>query len=805
MSFMKGQHTQMSYKIKKAAVLGSGTMGGGIAAVLAGIGVDVILMDMPARDTEPGDRKRNSVVEANLKTLSKMRPAQLFSKDDMSRISIGNFEDDLDKLADRDWVIEVIIENLAIKKSLMAKVAEHIGENTIVTTNTSGLPIHDIAEDMGEDFTRRFMGTHFFNPPRYLHLLEVIPHSNTDPELVDFMVEFGTTKLGKGVVIAKDTPNFIGNRFMSMTGSQAMNYAIDNGYTVEEVDAITGPLIGRPKTATFNLNDLVGFDIATHVARNLYDAIPGDPQREILRHSGAAALSDYMLENNMLGRKTDGGFYKMKRTDSGKELWALNLETREYDPPAKVRFDSVGEHRKKPLPERLRALIMESDDRAGEYLFHHHAFYLAYASQRVPEITETIVNVDNAQKWGFNHEMGPFEIWDALGVAESVAKFEEAGYEVADWVKEMLDKGNTSFYQTENSVATAYYSPQEGAYLPLEKDPRKITIADLQANGKELFSNGDGNIYDMGDGVLLWEFTTKGNTITAGFIEAGNKAIDMLETSDDYIALVVGNENNDYSFGANLQEVMQSGSDNPMALVEEAIAALQALTLRMKYTGKPVIAAPAGRALGGGAELIMAANAVVAHMESYIGLVEVGVGFIPAGGGCKELVRRLVNPVVAKGSDPHPPLRKVFETIATATVGESAKQAKEIGFLADDDKIVMNRSLLLGEAKAFALAYAQTYQSQDEEAVYAAGRDQYAGLMLGVAGFVESGFASEHDALIAKKLATILTGGAIAEAQYLPQQVFLNLEKQAFMELAMTPKTMERVMHMLTTGKPLRN
>lgn len=796
----------MTYKIKKAAVLGSGTMGGGIAALLAGIGVDVILMDMPAKDTQAGDKKRNSIIEKNIKALRKLRPAQLFSDDDMQRISVGNFEDDLDKLADRDWVIEVIVENLAIKKSLMAKVAEHIGEQTIVTTNTSGLPIHDIAEDLDDNFTRRFMGTHFFNPPRYLHLLEIIPHGNTDPELVEFMQEFGTTKLGKGVVIAKDTPNFIGNRFMSMTGSQAMNYAIDNGYTVEEVDAITGPLIGRPKTATFNLNDLVGYDIAVHVARNLYDAIPDDPQREILNHPQVVELSDYMMENKMLGRKTDGGFYKMKREGGKKELWALNLESKEYEPPTKVRFDSVGEYRKAPLPERLKALIMEADDRAGEFLFHHHAFYLSYASQRVPEITESIVNIDNAQKWGFNHEMGPFEIWDTIGVAESVAKFEDAGYKIANWVKAMLDSGKTTFYQKNaEGQVVGYYSPQAGDYQTLEQDSRIIKIEDLKAQGRQLWSNGAGHIYDMGDGVLLWEFATKGNTISAGTLEAGNHAVDLLEDTDDYIALVVGNESNDYSFGANLQEVMQSGSDNPMALIEEAISGLQALTLRMKYSIKPVIAAPAGRALGGGAELIMAANAVVAHAETYVGLVEVGVGFVPAGGGCKELVRRLVNPVVAAGSDPHPPLRQIFETIATAKVAESAKQAKELGFLAEDDKIVMNRSYLLGEAKAFAIAYAQTYQPQDEEPVYAAGRDQYSGLMLGVAGFVESGFASEHDALIAKKLATILTGGAIAEPTHLPQQVFLNLERQSFMDLAMTPKTMERVMHMLQTGKPLRN
>jgi 3-hydroxyacyl-CoA dehydrogenase len=798
----------MGYEVKKAAVLGSGTMGGGIAALLAGIGVDVILMDMPAKGTQAGDpaKKRNAVVYGNIKALQKARPAQLFSQDDMSHISVGNFEDDLDKLADTDWVIEVIVENLEIKRGLMAKVAETIGENTFVTTNTSGIPIHDIAADFNDDFTRRFCGTHFFNPPRYLHLLEVIPHSNTDPELIAFLKEFGTSKLGKGVVICKDTPNFIGNRFMTMTGSQAMNYAFDNGYTVEEVDAITGPLIGRPKTATFNLNDLVGYDIAVHVARNLYPAIPDDPQREVLNHEKVAELAEFMLENKMLGRKTNGGFYQMRREGGKKELWALNLETKEYNAPQKVRFESVGKHRKSPLKDRLRALIMEENDRAAQYLFHHHAFYLAYASQRVPEITDSILNVDNAQKWGFNHEMGPFEIWDAIGVEAAVTKFEEAGYPVADWVKDMLANGNTTFYQTDDKGRiTAYYSPQESAYITLEKDSRVISIADLKADGKELWSNGDGTIYDMGEGVLLWEFTTKANTITEGYIDAGYKAIETLEENDDYIALVIGNESNDYGFGANLDPQAMMASGNPLEVVEGMLTRLQALTLKLKYGKKPTIAAPAGRALGGSAEMIMAANAVVVYSESYIGQTEVGVGLVPAGGACKELIRRVVNPVVEGGGDARQPLRNIFETLATAKVSESAKQARELGFLTDDDPIVMNRSHLLGAAKAFAIGYAKTYQQQAPEKVWAAGRDVYAAMMLGLEGFREAGFASEYDKVIGQKLAVIVTGGALAEPQWIDQQVVLNLEKKMFKELIMEGKTMERIMHTLTTGKPLRN
>lgn len=795
----------MTYDIHKAAVIGSGTMGGGIATLLAGIGVPTLLLDIPAKGTQPGDpaKKRNAIVEGNVKTLTKMRPPQMFSDSVLENISIGNIEDDLDKIADADWIIEVVVERLDIKQNLMAKIAEIAKPNAIISTNTSGIPIHNIAEGLGDDFTRRFMGTHFFNPPRYLRLLEVIPHSNTDPEAVAFIKEFGSKRLGKGVVICKDEPNFIGNRFMSMSGMQTMNYALDNGYTVEEVDALTGPLIGRPKTATFNLNDLVGFDIAVHVARNLYDAITDDPAREVLNHPGAVELSQFMLDNNMLGRKTDKGFYQMKRGAGGsKELWALNLETKEYEPPTQVRFDSVTKHRKvQPLGERIRLLINE-DDRAGKFLWHIHAFYLAYASNRVPEITESIVNVDNAQKWGFSHEMGPFEIWDAIGVKDTIADFEAAGYPVADWVKEMLASGKETFYQKDaNGKTIGYYSPQAKEYVALVRDPLEIVIADLQADGKQVWSNGDGNIYDMGDGVLLWEFATKQNSITAGLIESGHKALELLAGAD-WKALVVGNDAERFSIGANLDPSMLMGG---AAGIEKVLVELQDLTQALRYAVKPVITAVHNMALGGGAELMMSGSTIVAHIELYAGLVEVGVGLVPAGGGCKELVRRLVNPVAKAGADTLEPLQKAFTSIATATVTASAMDAKDKGFLSEDDVIVMNRSYLLGEAKAVALAKTATYEQHPPEKVWAAGRDRYAALMLGVEGFKEGGYASEYDAQIAKKVAYILTGGGISEPQFVDQQVFLNLERQAFIELIMQEKTQERIMYMLQNNKPLRN
>lgn len=789
--------------IRKAVVIGSGTMGGGIAALLASVGVETLLLDIPAKDTQPGDApaKRSALVSNNLKTLQKMRPAQLFSPKDLDLISIGNIDDDLARVADADWIIEVVVERLDVKQGLMAKLAALAKPDAIISTNTSGLPIHKIAEGLGADFTRRFMGTHFFNPPRYLYLLEVIPHPDTDPALVAFMLDYGARVLGKGVVLCKDEPNFIGNRFMSMSGMQAMNYAIDHAYTVEEVDAITGPLIGRPKTATFNLNDLVGFDVAVHVARNLYPAIPDDPAREVLNHPEAARISDELLSRGWLGRKSGQGFFKMVRKGAEKELWALNLNTLDYEPPKPVEFESVKKHgRVKPLGERIRLLIQEPD-RAGQFLWHMHAFYLAYASNRVPEITDTIVNIDNAQKWGFNHEMGPFEIWDAIGVADTIPAFEAAGYPVADWVKQMVAGGNPTFYQRSASgKVTGYYSPQAGDYVAYQPDPRAIRISDLRADGKMVIENEAGAVYDLGDGVLLWEFRTKQNTITQKFIDLGFEALELLE-KPEWVALVVTNDAERFSIGANLADAMSGGPEG----IEQMIRRLQHLTASMRYAVKPVVTAPFSMTLGGGVEMTMGGTASVAHAELYAGLVEFGVGLIPAGGGCAELVRRMVNPVAERGADVLEPLLKVFTTIATAKVSESAKEARDLGFLQGGDRIVMNRAHLTYEAKQYALGLSKTYQPRKPEKLYAAGRDAYAALLVGLAGFVEAGQATEYDGVIARELAHILTGGGVSQPGWLDYTVFHELECQAFLKLMMQEKTQERVMYMLANNKPLRN
>jgi 3-hydroxyacyl-CoA dehydrogenase len=539
----------------------------------------------------------------------------------------------------------------------------------------------------------------------------------------------------------------------------------------------------------------------------LYDAIPEDPAREVLHNAKADAIMDKLMEKGWIGNKGGQGFYKQVKGAGGeKEFWLLNTDTFEYEAPVNPRFDSVSKHRKvQPLGERIRLLIHE-DDRAGKFLWNLHAFYLAYASNRVPEITDTIANVDNAIKWGFAHEMGPFEIWDAIGVADTIASFEDAGYPVADWVKNIVASGHTTFYQRdEKGQATAFYSPQKGDYVALEHDPRVITVANLKANNKEVVRNDGASILDMGDGVALLEYHSQAYAIDADLVEMSYKALDLLNT--DFDALVIGHDGERFCIGANVFMVVMAVQSNLMDQLEGSIKLLQDLTQAMRHHTKPVVTAPFNMALGGGAELFMSGTKTVAHAELYAGLVELGVGLIPAGGGCKELLRRVVNPVVESSPNANviPHLQKVFEAIATAKVSTSAKEAREMGFLADDDKIVFNRSHLLYEAKRTALELADGYVAKQPGKVWAAGRDVYAALLLGIEGFRESGYATDYDAFISKKLAYVLTGGAISEPGWVDEQVILDLEREAFLSLVTEAKTMERISHMLQTNKPLRN
>ncbi len=798
----------MNYVIRKAAVIGSGTMGSGIAALLAGVGVPVVLLDIPAKDTAPGDPpdERNAIVLDNIARMQKSRPAQLFHPRDLDLITPGNLEDDFDLLRDADWIIEAVVENLDIKQDLMARLDAIRQPGAIVSTNTSGLRINAIAEGRSDAFQRHFLGTHFFNPPRYLKLLEIIPHEKTDPAVLDAVQDIGANMLGKGVVLCKDTPNFIANRFISVVGSFGINYAIDHGYTVEEVDTLTGPLVGRPKTATFRLLDLIGVDVMWHVNTNLYPAIEGDEAREVLAHEGSKGLLKHMLDQGWLGNKAGQGFYKRVDTDAGKQFWPLNLQTWDYEAPEKVRFESVGTHRKIEDPgARIKAMI-NADDRAGEYLWHLHAFYLTYAAQRLGEIADDIPSIDNANKWGFNHELGPFEIWDAIGVEATIPRMEADGYTVPDWVKDMVGRGHKTFYQVDDDgVRAGVYDPAQMGYRPLEEDPRAVFIADLRAQGKRVEGMAGASLIDMGDGVLLLEFHTRANAIDDDIIKVGYHALERLES--DFDGLVIGNQGDHFSAGANIFLIMMLAQQGDFAQLDDVIRRLQNLMQGFRSAPKPVVTAPFGMALGGGAEMLMAGQRAVAHAELYAGLVEMGVGLLPAGTGCKEMLRRKLNPVMrTENADPLPHLQQIFEQIALAKVSESAKLAREMGFLTDADRVVLNRDHLLAEAKREVLHMRATgFRAVPPGEVWAAGRDALAALRIAVFSMREANYATEHDALIANKIAYVLAGGDISAPGWVPEQYILDLEREAFLELCHEPKTLERIAHMLQHNKPLRN
>lgn len=798
----------MTTMIRKAAVIGSGTMGSGIAALLAGVGVPVVLLDIPAKDTQPGDppAQRNAVALGNLQAMQKSRPAQLFHPGDLDQITAGNLDDDLDLLRDADWIIEAIVENLDIKQALMARLEAVRKPGAIISTNTSGLRINAIAEGRSREFQRHFLGTHFFNPPRYLKLLEIIPHEHTEPAILDFMMDYGANVLGKGVVLCKDTPNFIANRFISVAGSFGINYAIDNEYTVEEVDSLTGPLIGRPKTATFRLMDLIGTDVMWHVNTNLYPAIGDDESRVILAHEGAKALLKHMLDEGLLGNKAQQGFYKRVDVEGERQFWPLDLQTHKHEPPQKVRFESVGAHRKiEDTGERIKAMV-NAEDRAGVYLWHLHAFYITYAARRLGEIADNIPAIDNANKWGFNHDLGPFEIWDALGVEETIPRLEADGYSVPGWVKDMVTSGHPTFYQTDqNGVRVGVYDRAKGRYVPLEKDARAVLIADLRAEGKRLEGRAGASLIDMGDGVLLLEFHTKANAIDDDIIATGYRALERLES--DFDGLVIGNQGEHFSAGANIFLIMMLAQQGEFGQIDDVVRRMQNLMQSLRSAPKPVVTAPFGMALGGGAEMLMAGQRVVAHAELYAGQVEIGVGLVPAATGCKELLRRNLNPVMQnENADPLPHLQTIFELIALAKVSESAKQARAMGFLTGADRIVLNRDHLLAEAKREVLHLIDTgYKAPPPGKVWAAGRDALAALRIAVFSLQDGGFATDHDAHIANALAYVLTGGDLSAPGWVPEQYILDLEREAFVDLCHEPKTLERIAHMLQHGKPLRN
>jgi 3-hydroxyacyl-CoA dehydrogenase len=794
----------MSYRIDRVGVVGAGTMGGGIAAHLANIGIPVVLLDMVTPGLSEAEREnpaaRNRLVRSLYERMAKARPANLARPDRSDLITLGNLEDDFDKLADCDWIVEVIVEQLQPKQALMERIEAIRKPGSIISSNTSGIPIHKIAEGRSADFRASFLGTHFFNPPRYLKLLEIIPTDDTAPEVVEFMKQFGTDVLGKGVVVCKDTPNFIGNRFFAVVSSYALEHALENGYSVAEIDAITGPVIGRPKTATFRLLDLVGLDVMAHVNNNLYDLVVDDPYREVLRPRKTTAVMEKMLANKWLGNKADQGFYKKVTVDGQRDFYALNPQTMEYEPQPKVRFDSIGAVRKiEELEPRLRKLL-QHEDRAADYVRNTLYYGFAYAAHVTPEIAYRLTDVDDAVRWGFSHEAGPFEMWDMLGVAETADNMEAAGFEVADWVKDMLSQGYNRFYQN-----GSYYDFTARDYRPLERNKKLVEVGQLQKAEKSIAANDSASLLDMGDGIALLAFHAKMNAIDQEIIEMSQAALERL--AGDFDGLVIGNSGQNFCVGANLFAIGVAAAQGQWTQLDGMVRALQKATFDLRHAPKPVVVAIHQMALGGGAEYAMTGWTAVADHESYIGLVEFGVGLIPAGGGCKELLRRKVNPVMrTANADVLPPMQETFEQIALAKVGTSAWEARSMGYLTDQDTIVMNSDQRLAIAKQKALQLVQMGSRPPEvEKIYAAGRDVYYALKLGVKSLLWGQYATEYDAHVAGKLAYVLTGGDISAPAWVDPWYILDLEREAFLSLLGEEKTRERMMHMLQTGKPLRN
>ncbi|MGH2621417.1 MAG: enoyl-CoA hydratase-related protein, partial [Anaerolineales bacterium] len=611
------------------------------------------------------------------------------------------------------------------------------------------------------------------------------------------MRQLVSERLGKGVILCKDTPNFIANRLFSLTNAFTLNYALENGYTIEEVDQLTGELIGNPKTATFRVLDLVGLDILADVRNHLYPSLAGDPFREVLQGEKFGRLAATMVEHGWLGRKSDQGFYRRVETETGAEFWWLDPESLEYRAPSRPQFDSVGKHKDVvEVGERLRRLVAE-EDRAAKFLWATTAFGLRYAASLVPEVSPDLISIDNAMKWGFMQELGPFERWDALGVAGSVARMESEGMAVAPWVKEMLGGGSESFYQRQAGVPLASYDPRTRSYEPLVTDPRVISIRGLKAEGKELRVNASASLLDLGDEVLLLEFHSPANSLDEDILTMAEVALQEL-TKDAWKALVIGNQGAHFSAGANLFAMAVAAQQGERDLIDQGTRTLQSLLQRMRASPKPIVAAVHGMALAGGAEVVMGAARVVAAAESYVGLVEAGVGLIPAGSGSKEMLRRVLGPVMTTpNADGLPHLQKVFELIALAKVSESAEQAREMGFLAPADLIVMNSDYVLGEAKREALAMAAAgYRPEPAGKVWVAGRDALANLKQMIWSMREAGYVSEHDAVVAGRLAHVLTGGDLSRPGWVPEQHILDLEREAFLALSAEPKTHARMWYM---------
>jgi 3-hydroxyacyl-CoA dehydrogenase len=773
--------------LRRVAVLGAGTMGARIAAHFANAGVPSLLLDIVL----PNEPNRNAAALKGIESAAKLRPGGFFTDSAMSLIQPGNFEDNLKEIADCDWIIEAVTENLNIKRDLWRKVEALRKHDAIVSTNTSGIPLAQIAEGFSHSFRKHFLGTHFFNPPRYLHLMEMIPGADTDPEVLAFVEDYADRRLGKGVVVCKDTPNFIANRIGSFFGGTVAKITVEDDYTVEEVDALTGPLIGLPNSASFRLLDIVGLDVWAFVGSNLYHAVPGDKWRDRFLPTG---FQQQMIERKWLGDKTGQGFYKRVGKGEDKEFWAIDWKTLEYHKAEKVRFPSVEAAKAvEDLPQRLHMLV-NSNDRAGNFLWKLFSDLFLYSAEMIPEISNRIVEIDHAMRWGYANKLGPFELWDALGFQNVVNRLEAEGRKLPENVQRMVASGATSIYryaEHKDRPHTEYFDFLKKDYAKLEPRPGIVVLSDVKRSNGVIKKNAGASLVDLGDGVVCVEFHSKMNSL--GEDQFGMMYAGLDELNKNFDAMVVANDGENFSVGANLMMALLAAQEAEWDELNQAIHRFQQVNMAMKYAAKPVVSAPFARTLGGGCEIALHTTPQ-ASAELYMGLVEVGVGLIPGGGGCKELLVRLKDP------------RRVFELIGYAKVSSSADEAKALGLLDRNAAVSMNPERLVGDAKARALALIPSYNSGVPRTdIKVAGESGLALLKIGLWTARQGNYISDYDVVVGQKLASVLTGGCLTGEQTVSEQYLLDLEREAFLSLCGNPKTQERMGYMLKTGKPLRN
>jgi len=791
-------------------------MGARIAAHFANAGLPCVLLDIVPPDLKPDapPGERNRLARSGLEGAKKSRPAAFFSAGFADRVAIGNFEDDLASCAEADWIIEVVAENLEIKRKLLSRVAQFRKPGAIVTTNTSGLPVHLIAEGLPEEFQQHWAGTHFFNPPRYLKLVEVIPGPHTAAHVVETLSDFCDRRLGKGVVVAKDTPNFIANRIGTFSVLNALRLMKELDMTVEEVDACTGPAVGWPKSATFRTTDIVGLDVLAHVVKNIYETAPGDESRERYQ---VPTLVEEMIKRGWLGDKTGQGFYKKVKGEGQKEILTLDVHTMEYRARQKAKFASIDAGKAvDDTRQRLRALVgpvMEGQwgDKAQQFLWNAISETCLYAARRIPEISDNLVDVDRAMRWGFGWELGPFEMMDALGVAAFAAQVQKDGRAIPALIEKALQSGRQNFYQSQKGETTVF--DLAAVSNKVEEGAGIILLKSLKDAGKEVERNAGASLVDLGGGVVCCEFHAKMNAIGSDLISMIHKGLKRLAT--DFDAMVIANQAVNFSVGANLMLVLVGAQEREWDELHLAVRQFQNVNLAIKYAKKPVVAAPQGMALGGGCEISLHAARIHSAAEAYAGLVEAGVGLIPGGGGCKEmLIRANEHSAGSEDLDLFHALRPIFETIAMAKVGTSAEECRQLGYFRREDPYSMNTQRLIADAKETALGLLRSgwkpaatswQEGAQTTQIKALGEQFLAGAKLAIHMLVRGGYASEYDAVVARKLANILAGGALTSPQFVSEQYVLDLEREAFVSLLGEKKTQERIAFTLKTGKPLRN